>query len=310
MHESPNVSKPTSGPSTLPARATPWQARLAWLVLCTLGLLPLRALHVLGSFVGQLLRWLPSRERRIATQNIAVCFPEASAAEQRQLLHQSLQQTAQSLLELPKLWTMKAPTALIRQVHGQELLQAALAARRPIIFAAPHLGAWEALNLWLAEQTPLLILYRAPRIAWLESVLNRCRGRTRATPLRAEPQAVRALLKHLQAGGAVGILPDQKPKLGEGEYAPFFGIDTLTMTLLPKLAVRTNATVIFAYAERLPRAAGFAIHLRSAQPLVQDGTTLNRNLESCARLLPAQYQWTYKRFSMQPEGSVDVYRTR
>ena len=66
------------------------------------------------------------------------------------------------------------------------------------------------------------------------------------------------------AGGTVGILPDQKPRAGEGEFAPFFGRDALTMVLLPRLAARTGATVLFAFAERLPEGAGYRIHLLPA----------------------------------------------
>ena len=42
----------------------------------------------------------------------------------------------------------------------------------------------------------------------------------------------------------VGILPDQQPKAGEGEFAPFFGKPALTMTLLGRLAQRSGAQVL------------------------------------------------------------------
>ena len=46
----------------------------------------------------------------------------------------------------------------------------------------------------------------------------------------------RTLLKTLRQGGAIGILPDQVPNLGEGEWADFFGNPVYTMTLASKLA--------------------------------------------------------------------------
>jgi hypothetical protein len=62
--------------------------------------------------------------------------------------------------------------------------------------------------------------------------------------VRAEASGVRTLLKRLQKGGVVGILPDQQPKAGEGEFAPFFGKQALTMTLLGRLANRSGAQVL------------------------------------------------------------------
>ena len=119
--------------------------------------------------------------------------------------------------------------------------------------------------------------------------------------LRAEASAVRTLLKRLQAGQVIAILPDQQPKAGEGEFADFFGVPAMTMTLLPKLAQRTGACVLFCTAQRTP-AGRFEIHIESAAPEVLDAAALNTNIERIARRDPSQYQLTYKRFSMRPEG--------
>src|SRR5665647_958366 len=46
--------------------------------------------------------------------------------------------------------------------------------------------------------------------------------------VRAEGAGVRTLYRRLAAGGVVGILPDQKPRHGEGVLAPFFGVPAAT----------------------------------------------------------------------------------
>ena len=129
------------------------------------------------------------------------------------------------------------------------------------------------------------------------------RGALAPEQIRADGAGVRALYKRVAAGGAVGILPDQKPRAGEGRLAPFFGRDALTMVLLPRLAARTGATVLFAFAERLPAGAGYRIHLREAPPGIADAdpqvacTALNRGVQDCVEQAFAQYQWQYKRWS-------------
>ena len=286
----------------------PWQARATLFMLRVLGLLPLSWLRGLGYVLGTLVSALPIRETRVTRQNIALSMPKLNRAQAAALTRTSLQHLLMSVCELPKIWSSPYPklARLIVAVKGAEALNNALALGRGVIIAVPHLGAWELLNLYLAEHTELAVLYRAPRHAWVELLLNAARGRSRAVPVRAEPAAVRGLLKRLQNGGVLGILPDQQPKQGEGEFAPMFGIDALTMTLLPKLAVRTGAAVLFASAVRV--AGGFQIQLQAAAPEVIDVATLNVNVENLVLPWLAQYQWSYKRYSMRPEGQPRFYR--
>ena len=287
---------------------------LPWL-LTTLGRLPLRWLQALGRLAGTLARLLGTREATVARRNLELCLPELDAGNRAGLRREALAATAQTALECARLWTRPAAEnlALVRRVHGGELLDAALAAPAGVLIAAPHLGNWELLNQFLASRTPLTIVYRAPKRVALEGLLRRGRGVPGVTQVRAEAAAVRVLLRTLQQRGAVGILPDQQPKAGEGVFAPFFGVPAFTMTLLPRLAQRTGATVLFAFAERLPRAAGFDIHVLPAPTGIHDpdpvraATALNAGVEACARAAPAQYQWTYKRFSMRPGTEAPRY---
>ena len=156
---------------------------------------------------------------------------------------------------------------------------------------------------------PIAIVYRPPESAAGDAFLLRVRGADNIRQVRAEGPAVRQLWKVLKDGGAVGILPDQQPKAGDGEFAPFFGTQALTMTLVSRLAERTGATVLFAWCERIGPGPDFALHVEPAPPAIADPdpivavTALNQAVERIARRDPAQYQWTYKRYTLRPEGS-------
>ena len=65
-------------------------------------------------------------------------------------------------------------------------------------------------------------------------------------------------------GGAVGLLPDQAPGVGEGVWADFFGRPAYTMTLVVRLQRATGAAVIMVFAERLPGGRGYHLHLEEA----------------------------------------------
>ena len=109
-------------------------------------------------------------------------------------------------METLRLWTRPHAQnlALIREQHGVELFDAAIAAGRGVIVAAPHYGNWELLNQWLASRTPLAILYRAAGVgrSARPSCNLRARRRTadadRVTQVRAEGPAMRQLFKLLK----------------------------------------------------------------------------------------------------------------
>lgn len=288
----------------MPSPALSWPAALLYRSLRLVGRCPLRLVHALGAAFGWL-SWLRGgRSRRVAERNLHLVLTQESAESRQRLARASLVETGKALAEVAAIWGNRPEDALalVREVRGRELFDAALAAGRGLIVAAPHLGCWELLNYWLATQTPLAILYRAPRHAVLEPLLLRARGALPVEQVRAEGAGVRTLYKRLAAGGVVGILPDQQPRQGEGTQAPFFGVPAPTMVLLPRLAERTGACVLFSFVERLPRGAGYRVHFLPAPAGIADAdiavacAALNRGVEDCVRLAFTQYQWTYKRW--------------
>jgi KDO2-lipid IV(A) lauroyltransferase len=308
-----NAARP---PTTLPPMdRMNITARCLYALLWLIGRLPLPALQALGSAIGVALRLAGGGPLRVARRNLELAFPALDAAARKQLLRESLRHTGCALAETCRFWTRpaRANLPLIAEVLGAEKLAAAQASARGVIVAAPHLGNWELLNQYLASRAPIAIVYRPPRQPWLEALLRRARGHDNVIQVRAEAAGVRQLFRVLKDGGTVGILPDQQPKQGDGEFAPFFGVPAFTMTLLPRLAQKAGATVLFAWAERLPRSAGFRIHIDDAPPGLDASdpalaaAALNAGVEACARQAPAQYQWTYKRWSMRPANTERRY---
>ena len=289
-----------------------WHIAILYGLLRLAGLLPLRVLHAFGAAIGWFLGRVDNPLRRKAELTLSQVNTQFGAEKRQTFLHSALIEAGKSFTEVARVWTADPARtlALVREVRGSDLFDAALASRSGLIIAAPHLGCWELLNYWLCSRTPLAIAYRPPRQPDLEPLLVRARGGLSAEQVRAEGTAgVRALLRRLNHGGVVGILPDQQPKQGEGEFAPFFGTPALTMVLLSRLAARTQATVLFAFAERLPKGAGYVLHILPAPAGIADEdvgvavAALNRGIEDCIRLAPAQYIWHYKRYSIRPEAA-------
>ncbi len=284
-------------------------ARMLFFCARLLGRLPWPWLRRMGDMLAWLWKRQHRRESRVAQRNLELAYPELSSAEREALHHAILRTTARQAFETLRLWTRPQAQNLnmLQQLQGVELFDAAIAAGRGVLVAAPHYGNWELLNQWLASYTPLAVLYRAPDSAIGEAFLRLARADAegRVTQIRAEAAGIRQLFKRLRGGGVVGILPDQQPKAGDGEFAPFFGRPAYTMTLLTRLAERSGATVLFVYCERIGELA-FALRIEaapaeiSAADTMVASTALNSAVERIARRDPAQYQWTYKRYSLDP----------
>lgn len=291
------------------------RARLIEHLLRLTAPLPLWLLHALGGLIGGVGVLIPNSARHIARVNVELCFPDWPLARKRELVRRTLRESAKSLTELGALWYRPLPRVLglVRAVEGEELVQEGIGRGKGLLVIAPHLGAWEALQAWIGQRIASHALYRPPRQAELEGLITRARSRTGTRFWPAKPSGIRALFKALRSGEAVGVLPDQQPA-GEGVFAPFFGVPAKTMTLFCKLAARSEATVLIGWAERLPHGEGYHLRWRRVDDGIRDpdperaAAAMNAAIEAAARELPCQYQWTYRRFSRQPDGHKNLYK--
>lgn len=263
---------------------------------------PLAWLHVLGSALGWMTWALsPSYRRRL---NANAALAGLSRAERRR----SIAQAGQLVAEVPWIWFMPTGESLGGRVtwQGAELIENALTAGRGLLLLTPHLGSFEVAARAAAERfaKPITVLYRPARKAALRELEETARARPNMATAPASLAGVRQMLRALKRGEMVGLLPDQVPPDGQGVWAPFFGKPAYTMTLAARLAQQTGAAVGLAWCERLPRGAGYAIHVVPLdQPLPEDpaddvgaATVINASMERAIRALPTQYLWGYNRY--------------
>jgi len=279
-----------------------------------LGRLPLSANRALGALGGTLAWHLRGRARRVSLHNLSLCFAGMPADERQALAQRSLVQTGIGATETAWCWRRPPRHWLSDRVEvvGADRYAQALAGGRGVLVATPHIGAWEVGLPIAAVQGQLHYFYRAPRDRSFDPLLRRGRANLSGQPLGLDAGGIRRALKLLGAGQPVGILPDQEPDRGGGVFAPLFGVPALTMTLLPKLAARSGAPVLFLVVVR--RGRGWRAHFLEADEGIASRdvdvatAALNRSVERCVAVAPAQYLWSYRRFRELPEGGRRDYR--
>ena len=287
---------------------------LMWL----LGRLSLRGAQRLGKLIGRLAWWANGRTRQTTETNMALAFPEESVHWRQAMARSSLVETGRTLIEIPLMWERPVPQclAMIREIQGQALLDEALASEGGLVLLAPHLGNWELAGLFFSSRFSMASLYAPPNMPEMEAYMSEVRGRGGAELVRADRRGVLRLFTILREGGVVGILPDQNPdEANGGLYAPFFGIDILSMKLVSRMIGKTGARALVTYAERLPEGEGFRLVIDEVDERLYDPdvttsvTGLNATVEQVVRRIPDQYQWEYKRFKKRPPGSPNPYNT-
>ena len=312
------MAPPPQDPLAAAARARPTTSlgTVARLLTRALGALPLGVVRALGTLVGRAAGLANGRSRRAAEINVALCFPRLDAPAREALVRAALVEEGRALAELGWCWHRSRAEleARVREVVGAERLDEALRDPRGTILVTPHFGMWELSALVPSGIRTLGYFYRPPRRLELEPLLVAGRANLGGEPMRLDPSGIREAMRRLKAGGAVGILPDQEPDRAGGTFAPFFGEPALTMTLLPRLAARSGARVLFVCVERLPGSEGWRYHcldpvgdVAAADP-VAAATAVNRSVEACVAIAPAQYLWSYRRFRELPEGGRRAYR--
>ncbi|MBU3736099.1 MAG: lysophospholipid acyltransferase family protein [Methylobacterium sp.] len=264
--------------------------------------LPLPVVHALGWLVGWI-RYLAAPDgAALLRENLAQSQVCGDPATLRKTLRRNIGESGKALLETFAIWQRDEATLLswVKALVDWEAVEAARAEGKGIIFLTPHLGCYEITPIFYAARFPITVLYRAPKKKWLLPLMQSGRARGQVKLATANTHGVRELLRALRQNQAIGILPDQIPAKGEGEWAPFFGRPAYTMTLVSRLAEKTGAPVIMVFAERLPWGRGFRLHFRRLPAgSIDTAAGLNSAIEAQVRQCPAQYLWSYHRYKVR-----------
>lgn len=279
--------------------------------------LPLRTLQWLGAALGALALAVAGKSKtaHVIRRNLEIAYPERSPEWREQVLRANVVSTLQTALEFAKTWGMPPEFSLgqIRKVHGEQIFLDALASGRGTIGIIPHYGTWEFMNAWVNSHTAPIIMYKPGKDKGVDAFVRDARGRLKATMVTADERGVKAVFKGLRQNGFAAVLPDHVPHENGGIWSPFFGISTWTGVMVPRLIGRTGCRAVMMACVRRPGGDGFEVYIDEPDPEIYSEdvavstAAMNRSIEKLISRDPSQYQWSYKRFRKNEDGS-DPYR--
>lgn len=274
-----------------------------------------RAAEYLAPPLAAVVWYSVPRLRRVTRLNLKAVYPDMVAKQRKRIGRASMTNYVRGVFEAGMLWhwPLERMYPLFDEVQGMEDVEELINQGNGLIVAAPHYGSWEMLNLYLHSKGKAAILYKPSKHPDVDALLLEKRARAGAEMVAATGKGLRRMYQLLKDGYFVALLPDQEPSGGGGQFAPFFGIEALTGVLLPRMAQRTGAPVVFAVCERR-KGGRYRVHLFKTNPSIYSEnmrealTEVNRGIEQCIEVDTAQYLWAYKRFRNRPEGEKSFYR--
>lgn len=281
-----------------------WPVWLLIGLISAITFLPWRAQLALGKGVGLLLHKVLRSRRHVAEVNIALCFPELSAAEQAALVRQTFIDNSIGFFETMMSWFRRPDWLLpITEFRGLEKIAEAQQAGRGVVLLGAHYSMLDLSGTLICNHIEASITYKRQGHPVLNYIMEA--GRARTYKQMFISRDIRGVIKELKEGGIIWYAPDQDFGFKNTIFVPFFNVATATLTATTHLASAGNALVLPMTYFRKEDNSGYLIEIFDALPIPgespeADAQLANAFLERQIRRYPSQYLWLHKRFKSQP----------
>lgn len=266
----------------------------------------------IGKGLGLLAWRFAKRRRHITETNIALCFPEKSPEQQRQLVKDTFIANGIGLIETATGWCRDSEPLRHRVTYiGEEHIARAEARGKGVIIVGIHFSTLDLGGALHSLFFSADVVYRPHNNPLFERFMTRARRRIFGQAI--DRHDLRGVVRQLKAGRMVWYSPDQDFGRDVSVFAPLFGQPAASIRLTAKLARMTGAPVVPMMFHRNPDNATYTIESLPAlegfpsNDEVADATRINQFIELAIRKHPEQYLWLHRRFKTRPEGEPGVY---
>lgn len=266
----------------------------------------------IGAGLGKLAYLLAKQRRHIAKVNLGLCFPKLDELQQTELLKRTFRSTGIGLIETINSWLGSPLKMRDRfEINGLEHFRDALASHRGVLLLGMHSSTLDLCGAVLSSYIGFDVMYRRNKNELIEAIMTKSREKNFPSAIRRDD--MRAVLKSLKQGHAVWYGPDQDYGRKHSVFAPFFNIETASITATARIARISGAKVISFTHYRSKDDKKYVIHLTApfenypTDNEVHDATRVNSLIEAAILKAPDQYWWIHRRFKTRPEGEKRPY---
>ena len=277
--------------------------------------LPLPLVRGFGKVLGLVLHTVAVPRRHVVDVNLALCFPQKSAAERRRIARETFVFVAQSWLDRSWLW--HAPEAVVRQrlkvVGAAAEIEEIAHGTAPMILFAPHFYGLDAAATGLTMHTARAsnTIYTPQRDPLVDAWIRQGRERFGNVITLNRGDGIKPILAGLRRNGLLYLLPDMDFGRDHTVFVPFYGVQASTVPSLSRFARLGKAKVVPIVSRLTP--GGYEIDVLPAwqnfpgDDAVADTALMNERLQGYIDAMPTQYYWVHRRFKTRPEGEAAVY---
>ena len=286
-----------------------------WFIFALLWLitrLPFKVQMSIGRSIGKLLFLFPSSLKKVTEINLSLCYPELSAQDRTTLMKKNFESIGLAFIETAMAWWLPdKKLADMFQLDGLSYAEEAFKKGKGILLVSPHFTSLELVGRIISMKYAFAVMYRPHKKAFISVIHEYFRKPHYAAYIPRHD--IRQLLHVLKQNMAVWYAYDIDAGLKRSVFAPFFGIQTASLTALSRLAELSGAAILPIHFYREENK--FQYHISLHPPLdhfpsndvQEDATRMNAILETTIRLKPDQYVWQYKRFKTRPPGEKRFY---
>lgn len=251
-------------------------------------------------------------------RNLAMVFPEKTKAECRRILRGEFASLGRQLAEVchfPKYTAENLDQVLV--FDGFENYERARARGKGVLFLTAHFGGWELSSFAVALRGNwIYVLMRSMDNPHLGRLISDYRTR-HGNKLVDKDDFIRGLLSAMKRGEAVGMLIDTNMTPPQGVFVNFLGISACTGSGLARIALRTDASVVPAFAIWDRSLGKYRLRFDPAVELIRTGALeadIQANtqkftgiIEKYVRQYPEQWLWVHRRWKTRPPGEPPLY---
>ncbi|WOG25979.1 LpxL/LpxP family Kdo(2)-lipid IV(A) lauroyl/palmitoleoyl acyltransferase [Endozoicomonas sp. 8E] len=290
-----------------------WPVWLGLGFTALVALLPYSVMVRLGRLIGRLLLRFGGSRVRITRVNLAKCFPHLSEAERDALLQKNFESVGIGLMEVIMAWWWPRER-LERLVTYKGLEHLSSETGQGNLLLILHFTTIEISGALITLRHSVDATYREHKNPVFEYMQRRQRLRYDRGSRLLGRRDVRGMLRSLRQGKTVWYSPDQDYGPKQSVFAPFFGVQTASVTGTSRMTRMGKARVVPMVVTRKPGSEGYVLEVFEAWKDfpkgddLQDAIRVNQFVEEQVKKKPDQYMWLHRRFKTRPEGEVGFYR--